>query len=171
MRRIIAFVVGCIILLIPHTYITPSLSTQTETHRLLAKVTEADMRCLTDNIYHEARNQGVDGKIAVAFVTLNRLLHSDYPSTVCSIVHHKLTPRVCQFSWSCMKVKVTDTKAYQDALTVARAVVSGYNKHIKDPTYGALFYHAVYVSPKWRKQVQKTVQIKDHIFYRPKNGI
>ncbi len=138
---------------------------------IISKITESDVKCLTDNIYHEARNQGVDGKVAVAFVTMNRLMHSDYPSTLCKIVHHKLTPHVCQFSWSCMRVKVSDTKAYQDALTVARAVVSGYNKHIKDPTHGALFYHAVYVAPKWRKQVQKTVQIKDHIFYRPKNGI
>lgn len=168
-QKIIGGMMGCLFLLAPLT-----LHHTIEDHqpqKYLLTVTEADVRCLTDNIYHEARNQGVDGKIAVAFVTLNRLMHRDYPSTLCKIVHHKLTPHVCQFSWSCMKVKVSDTKAYQDALTVARAVISGYNRHIKDPTHGALFYHAVYVAPKWRKQVQKTVQIKDHIFYRPINGI
>ena len=36
-----------------------------------------------------------------------------------------------------------------------------------DPTGGALFYHADYVDPWWSDHYVKTVQILNHIFYRP----
>ena len=35
----------------------------------------------------------------------------------------------------------------------------------KDPTHGALWYHADYVSPKWQKAFHPVRKIGQHIFY------
>jgi spore germination cell wall hydrolase CwlJ-like protein len=37
---------------------------------------------------------------------------------------------------------------------------------VVDITNGATFYHSRRVKPKWRKNMEKTVIIKDHVFYR-----
>ena len=42
--------------------------------------------CLALNIYHEARNQEVDGMYAVADVVMNRVEDYRYPSSVCGVV-------------------------------------------------------------------------------------
>lgn len=128
-------------------------------------VSEKDIKCLTDNIYYEARNQPLEGKVAVAFVTLNRVASRKFASDVCGVVYERKVAHICQFSWVCKKPKGIETQAYQEAKHIARYVAKGYNKHISDPTYGALFFHAVYVKPAWRKHFAKTVQISEHIFY------
>jgi len=35
-----------------------------------------------------------------------------------------------------------------------------------DPVEGATHYHATYVSPTWAKNMQKVVQIQEHVFYK-----
>ena len=45
-----------------------------------------DVRCLAENIYHEARNQGTAGWLAVASVTLNRVTDRRFPNTICGVV-------------------------------------------------------------------------------------
>ena len=42
-----------------------------------------DAHCLAQNIYFEAGNQPLAGKIAVANVTLNRVEHDKFPNNVC----------------------------------------------------------------------------------------
>ena len=46
----------------------------------------AELDCLALNIYHEARGETYQGKVAVANVTLNRVAHSKYPDSVCGVV-------------------------------------------------------------------------------------
>ncbi len=53
-------------------------------------------------------------------------------------------------------------KAY-DTLMKSKAAIA----ESMDPTDGALFYHADYVDPWWSKHYVRTVQILNHIFYRP----
>ena len=64
--------------------------------------------CLATNIYHEARSESTIGKIAVAWVTVNRVNTEQYPDTVCGVVHDAVldsngNPKrnKCQFSWYC----------------------------------------------------------------------
>lgn len=130
------------------------------------QVAKRDYHCLADNIYHEARNQPHSGKVAVAFVTLNRVKSGLYPSTVCGVVHQKT--KTCQFSWVCGRHAKKENEAYKDALYIARIVLHGYESYLKDPTHGALFYHANYVKPVWRHKLEQTIQIADHIFYKPR---
>ena len=50
-------------------------------------------RCLSEAIYHEARGESLEGKIAVAEVILNRMESDRYPSTVCGVVEQETGKR------------------------------------------------------------------------------
>lgn len=139
----------------------------THSDNLPRPLTKEEMRCLAENIYFEARNQPIVGQMAVAFVTLNRWVSEKFPSTVCGVVKQRVK-HGCQFSWYCdgLPDTIRDTDAFEIASDVARQVVLGYNTLITDPTHGALYYHANYVRPYWRRHFERTVQIASHIFYR-----
>lgn len=136
------------------------------------KEKEKQIECLADNIYHESRGESYDGKIAVAFVTINRTVDGNFPSDICGVVKQK-TRKTCQFSWYCESNKkeyirqplLTKTKdsVYNEGKKIAEFVYNNYTQ-IKDPTKGAVYYHANYVKPNWKK-VKKTAQIGRHIFY------
>ena len=53
---------------------------------LCFKARADEVNCLALNIYHEARNQPFMGKLAVGFVTLNRVKSKEFPNTVCGVV-------------------------------------------------------------------------------------
>lgn len=131
-----------------------------------------EIECLTDNIHFEAGAESQQGKIAVAFVTMNRVNHPKYPSSVCDVIKQR-DKKTCQFSWVCQK-KTTAKKMltngheekYNYMRDLAMYVYLNYQK-LHDPTKGAIFYHANYVNPNWKK-VRKTVTIGKHIFYKTK---
>ena len=61
------------------------------------------------------------GKIAVAFVTLNRVKSAKYPKTICNVVAQKGKNGVCQFSWVCSKTKKINRmkdKSFKEALNL-----------------------------------------------------
>lgn len=124
-----------------------------------------ELRCLTDAIYFEARNQSSKGMIAVGQVIMNRTRDPRFSKNVCEVVHQKINRR-CQFSYLCKSESyrtVDDPKSWEIATKIAHSTYHGY---VADVTNGATFYHAKYVKPSWRNNVEKTVVIKDHIFYR-----
>jgi N-acetylmuramoyl-L-alanine amidase len=147
---------------------------------------QRQVSCLASNIYFEARSEPIDGQIAVAFVTLNRVASKDFPDNICDVVKQKSRVErigdkriVCQFSWYCetkpkgqyynMLLTNDTTKKYNDVLEVAIYVYANQEKLI-DPTNGSLFYHADYVRPNWRN-LDRHVIIGRHIFYRVKENI
>jgi len=115
--------------------------------------------CLALNIYHEARGERVEGQIAVAQVTLNRVKHDEWGSTICEVVYQ---PK--QFSWTHM-IEDQDPKenrAWFQAKVIARDVMIG---NVEDPTKGAVYYHANYVNPNWAKYMVLSKVIGNHLFY------
>lgn len=146
----------------------------------LTEDVKKEMDCLTNNIYFESLSEPVAGKVAVAFVTLNRVKSEDFPNSICSVVTQKTHKnKVCQFSWYCMdKFKrqysrhlLTKEKspAYNEIMDIAIYVYANYEK-MKDPTNGSLYYHADYVNPRW-KNVKKETVIGRHIFYTSKENV
>jgi N-acetylmuramoyl-L-alanine amidase len=145
----------------------------------LPKQTQKQISCLADNIFFEAAYEPDKGKVAVAFVTLNRVYSSNYPDDICSVVKQKAR-NVCQFSWYCEDTpkRISYTKSltraqemvYNDIRDLAIYVYLNYEK-LEDPTKGALFYHADYVNPYWNKHKVKTTKIGRHIFYVRKETI
>ena len=137
-------------------------------------------KCLADNMYFEARNQGTAGIIAVSNVVLNRVASGMYPNTVCEVVRqgpHRESWRKdgtfhpvrhkCQFSWYCdgKSDRIYDLETFDNILMLAEAIVLG-QIQVLDITEGATHYHADYVEPAWAKTKTKTIEIEDHIFYR-----
>ena len=141
---------------------------------------EQHVECLAKNIYHEARDQGTAGKLAVSAVVMNRVNDTRFPNTVCGVVMQGPTrpswkdpttsypiKNRCQFSWYCDGASddPKDSESFKKALDLSNLMMHNKIKFI-DITDGALFYHADYVTPSWAKTKQKTVEIQDHIFYR-----
>mgnify|MGYP003643630555 CR=1 FL=1 len=120
---------------------------------------EEQLNCLALNIYHESRGEEIEGQIAVAHVTMNRVEHTYWPDTICDVVYQRR-----QFSWTFTIADPTpnDTTAWEESMFVAELVMR--SKTI-DPTNGATFYHAKRVSPSWARQMDVSTIIGLHIFY------
>jgi len=127
----------------------------------------AAVMCLAMNMYHEARSEGIQGMMAVAEVTMNRVESDKFPDNVCEVVeqgYHKGKHR-CQFSWYCdgKSDKMRDERWRLTAEELAIDYLTGFDSNF---TQGATFYHASYVKPYWAKHFEKTTQIGTHIFYK-----
>jgi len=116
-------------------------------------------KCLAMNIYHEARGERLEGQIAVAQVTVNRVAHASWESTICDVVYQ---PK--QFSWTHLIKDTTPTeaRAWSQARIIARDVMIG---NVEDPTKGAVYYHANYVNPNWAEYMDLSKVIGNHLFY------
>jgi len=123
--------------------------------------------CLTRNIYWEAASESFEGKVAVAQVTMNRVESGRFADSVCGVVYQKnviYEKLICQFSWVCEtthKVRPVHTPLWRESEEVAKKVLL---ENFRLPGLKeALFYHADYVSPGWKKP--KIDKIGRHIFY------
>ncbi len=137
-------------------------------HPELARIpTWTEVRCLALNIYFEARSEPEAGKRAVGHVVMNRVSSKRFPGTVCDVVRQggELRRYRCQFSWWCdgRSDKPLNTREWHKSSEIALAVYWG---RTEDPTAGALWYHADYVKPSWRKEFERGPKIGRHIFYR-----
>jgi spore germination cell wall hydrolase CwlJ-like protein len=146
----------------------------------LPKITiddEKQIVCLAKNIYYEARDQSPDGQFGVAMVTLNRVAdQSRFQHTVCDVVFAgekdkkgKYIKNRCQFSWVCdgnPRIVRIEDQHFQAALLIA--YYSYYCNHfkMKDITQGAEFYHNLTVNPQWAANMDQTIKIDQHIFYK-----
>ena len=123
-----------------------------------------DVQCLARNIYFESRGEPVQGRYAVANVTMNRVASQRFPNDVCGVVYQR-NRRGCQFSWVCNPQPVRNTAAYEQAVDIA---VEVYYNDIDDITEGAQYFHADWMRryPRWSRVFDKTAQYGQHIFYR-----
>lgn len=124
--------------------------------------------CLARTIYWETKGQVTDQMEAVASVVMNRLQTDDYPRTVCDVVKQGSETGSCQFSWWCdgRPDSVQEEEAYTLAKEIARRALNG---QLRDRTDGALFFHDRSVSPSWASEFERTHQVGDHLFYKPRD--
>jgi spore germination cell wall hydrolase CwlJ-like protein len=125
------------------------------------------LECLTRNIYWEAASEPFEGKVAVAQVTLNRLQSGKFADSVCGVVYQKnvvYSRVICQFSWYCEPhhlVRPVHRPMWNESNEVAKRVLF---EGLRLPSLeDALYYHADYVQPGWRKP--RIEKIGRHIFY------
>lgn len=126
------------------------------------------LECLAMNIYHEARGESYEGKLAVATVTMNRVNIDKFPSTVCGVVW-QATNKGCQFSWTCdgKSDRIRDQGAYSEAIEMAQDVLLNGLRSYKIGR-DVLFYHANYINPRWEERwnAELIAQIDTHKFYK-----
>ncbi|MFL2770887.1 MAG: cell wall hydrolase [Rhodospirillaceae bacterium] len=137
-------------------------------------VSKGEFLCLALNDYFEARGESLPGRLAVAKVVLNRVMDSRFPSRICDVVRQNKTRSMhrCQFSWYCdgRSDKPYDRKAWRRSLKMAAAVLIK-DSSIADPTGGALWYHAVFVHPKWAGRLNVSGIVGGHIFYSDSESV
>ena len=142
------------------------------------KLKEEDVMCLAKNIFFEAAVESTAGKVAVAYVTLNRVESDKYPNSICDVVYEGSHfanghPKrdMCQFSW------YWDGKGdipgpgplWEESQRVAREMVRRHiTAQLLDITDGATHYHASWMEryPRWSNERKKMTHIDQHIFYR-----
>ena len=122
------------------------------------KATKSELLCLAKNIYYEARGEPLQGKIAVAQVTLNRVTHrTQFESNICGVVYAKH-----QFSWTMERHREPRGAAWHEAQAIAKAVIAG-TAHL--PDFRALYFHNLTVKPQWNRTKELVARIGNHIFY------
>jgi spore germination cell wall hydrolase CwlJ-like protein len=126
--------------------------------------TQADLDCLTKNVYYEAGTEDTLGKIAVATVTVNRLKTGYWGHNICDVVY---APN--QFSWTNNAVAKPNEQMWYESRHVAHTVLNGIRARGLEHS---LYYHADYIKePSWADRTQRTLQIGSHVFYnRAKNS-
>ena len=145
----------------------PVLVTPRPTGDLAAKVAalrgsdpgSRELECLAVGIYFESKSESLAGQLAVGQVIANRANSGRFASTYCGVLFQR-----SQFSFVRGKSHPPvprSSKQWQTAVAVAKIVAQGLKE---SSASNALFFHARYVSPRWR--LKRVASIGNHIFYR-----
>ena len=119
-------------------------------------ISENDIYLMSQVVYAESRAEPFNGKVAVASVILNRLLHPGFPKTVVGVIKQK-------GAFSCIiqgKINVIPSEECYSAVVEA---LKG-----KDPTSKAVFfYNPKIATSKWMINIQKDniIPIGNHVFF------
>jgi N-acetylmuramoyl-L-alanine amidase len=119
-------------------------------------ITDADLHLLAQVVYAESRAEPFEGKVAVASVVLNRLLHPEFPKSIEEVVKQK-------GAFSCVINGKIDANPTQDCYKAVSEALKG-----KDPTNKAVFfYNPKIATSKWMKNVSKNnvIPIGNHVFF------
>ena len=114
------------------------------------------------NVYHEARGEPVEGQIAVAQVTMNRVESCAFPNTVKEVVLQDW-----QFSWTEDQLAdfPTDNKSWEEAYDVASRVIGGV-AYITEVGNADHYFNPYKVLPSWANKMKYKAKIGDHAFYK-----
>lgn len=135
-----------------------SLADAVEAQPVVGAVADAELQCLATGVYYEAKGEPLAGQLAVAEVILDRADSGRFPGTVCSV----LTQRG-QFSF--VRAGRLPTPPVNAAFRKAMAVARVAKKDLwASPVDGALYFHARYVRPGWKRA--RLGAVGNHIFYR-----
>lgn len=116
---------------------------------------DSETICLAKNIYYEARGEPLRGKLAVAWVTLNRVASGKFRDTICKVVYQKN-----QFSWTNKRQgKPKEWAMWLESLQLAYWIT----QQPQIVAFEALYFHAKSVNPGWKKSKLET--IGNHHFY------
>lgn len=119
---------------------------------------DPELRCLAGAVYFESRGESLAGQLAVAHVVINRANSGRFPKSLCGVVHQ---PSQFSFVRGGKMPAVRNAGQWNNAVAIAQIARDG---SWKNQAPGALFFHARYVSPGWRKT--RVASIDNHIFYR-----
>jgi N-acetylmuramoyl-L-alanine amidase len=118
-------------------------------------------KCLATAVYFESMGESLEGQLAVANVVINRARSGRYPTSWCGVVKQK-----AQFSFvrgGRFPHVNTASDAWRKAEAIARIAALNLTSAVSSDV---LWYHADYVAPRWRNNLQRAEQIGAHIFYR-----
>lgn len=122
-------------------------------------VDDEELNCLAIGVYYESKGEPLEGQLAVAEVILNRSESGRFPRTVCGVLKQR-----GQFSFvrgGQLPQPSEGSRAWKTALAVAQVARGDmWDSKFSD----ALYFHARYVSPGWRRA--RVGSVGNHVFYR-----
>lgn len=127
---------------------------------------DRELECLTRNMYFEARGATEADKLAVAFVTLTRVVDPRWPDTICEVVYQRR-----QFSWANVNPNrpVTNPLVYANLRLLAQQVLT--QRITQDPAKGAQWYYNYHlVNPSWRAGKEATLRTPYHVYLKAGNS-
>jgi spore germination cell wall hydrolase CwlJ-like protein len=117
-----------------------------------------ELNCLAGAVYFEARNETLDGQLAVARVIVARSRSGRFPPAIAA--------------W-CTSLRSfpssTAARCLSSTITPPPGAGAGHRRNRHDgswqsPVEGAMFFHSARISPKWHRQ--RVARIDNHVFYR-----
>ena len=129
---------------------------------------QSDLILLSQCILGEAEGEDYIGKLAVAWVVINRVNGDYWPSTI-----HKVVLQPKQFS--CFNEESLRLDIMQEPTKYSipsiwadcfKAGVAAFYNYEEDPTLGANHYHTDKVLPSWSRGKNPTVKIGSHLFFK-----
>ncbi|WP_447727734.1 cell wall hydrolase [Sphingomonas koreensis] len=122
-------------------------------------VDDEELNCLAIGVYYESKGEPLEGQLAVAEVILNRAESGRFPRSVCGVLKQR-----GQFSFvrgGQLPQPPEGVRAWKTALAVAKVARGDmWDSRVSN----ALYFHARYVSPGWRRA--RVGSVGNHIFYR-----
>lgn len=119
---------------------------------------DAQAQCLASAVYFESNGEPLAGQLAVAEVIINRARSGRFAPTLCGVITQR-----SQFSFVRGGRIPTPPRgaAWRRSVAIAHIALDDL---ADSPVSTALFFHARYVSPRWR--LQRLAAVGNHIFYR-----
>ena len=124
------------------------------------QVMEAQLNCLTEAIYHEARSESYTGQLLVGFVIKNRVMSDKFPDDFCQVIEQ---PWQFSFTHELGDRTMREKDAAEYAEAVAEIVMTSENP-LPDEV---LYYHTVDVTPDWNYNLLDQYKVVgNHVFYK-----
>lgn len=120
---------------------------------------DSEHECLAGAVYFESKGEPLRGQLSVAEVILNRMRSGRFPKSACGVVKQR-----GQFSFvrgGRIPAIARASLAWKRAVAIAHIAREGL---ADGGAPKALFFHARYVSPRWR--LTRVAAVGNHIFYR-----
>lgn len=129
------------------------------THRS-SSIPDRERECLAGAIYFESKGEPLSGQVAVGQVIANRANSGRFPKSWCGVVFQR-----SQFSFvrgGNLPAIPRSSAHWKTAVAVAHIVANDLTDAVVPK---ALFFHARYVSPNW-KRLSRVATVGNHVFYR-----
>jgi len=120
---------------------------------------DREAECLAGAVYWESNGEPFAGQLAVAEVIINRARSGRFASTLCGVITQR-----SQFSFvrgGRIPTPPQSSRGWRNAVAIAHIALDDV---ADSPVSTALFFHARYVSPRWR--LQRLAAVGNHVFYR-----
>ena len=144
---------------------TPVVRSRSDLAATVAELRSSDpgsreLECLAAGIYFESKTEPLAGQLAVGQVIANRANSGRrFPQSYCGVLFQRgQFSFVRGRSWPSVS---RSSKQWQNAVAIAKIVDQELHS---SPVGEALFFHARYVSPRWR--LKRVASIGNHVFYR-----
>lgn len=137
-----------------------------------------ELFCVTEAMINEASVDGDVGMIAVAHVIKSRVSDNsgEFPMTACKVVYQPSSdpakPWACHFSYTCDgKVRYLTKRDEKEFLRVAELARKVGNEESLDITMGSMYYTRCGIKMQWMDDLQPTVKIGKHCYYKRKTEV